>query len=95
MKAGQGKLLHGIRITAVSETYTESALTGSDGSFEMYLPFGEYTLSMDEKVLGTQFSLVKNNYNIDLNAKMDNIYVSFVIKERRRKIKVKKFGSKK
>ncbi|GAB4318267.1 MAG: hypothetical protein Kow00127_10220 [Bacteroidales bacterium] len=80
----------GIKITAANG-YTFQTLTGSDGSFEFYLPFGKYTITLDEKILNGRFYLVKNNYELDLSDDVENMYITFHIIEKKRKIRIKKF----
>lgn len=84
--------LSGIKITAVDD-HTYQTLTGPDGSFEFYLPFGEYTITMDEKVLNGRFFLLKNNYKLDLDKGVENMYITFQVVERKRNIRMKKFNN--
>jgi hypothetical protein len=84
--------ISGIKITAVNgETF--STLTGSDGTFEFYLPFGDYTITLDETILNGRYFILKNNYKIDLTGEVDNMYITFHILEKKRKVRVKKFES--
>lgn len=82
--------ISGIKISAV-DGYTFQTLTGADGSFEFYLPFGEYTISLDETVLNGRFFLLKNNFKLDLSKDVDNMYITFHIVEKKRKVRIKKF----
>ncbi|MCX7955245.1 MAG: hypothetical protein N3A01_08685 [Bacteroidales bacterium] len=82
-----------IKITA-SNHKTYSTLTNRDGSFELYLPAGRYTISLDESIIGKRFQIVKNNYEIDVKEGFENTYITFFIVEKPRKIKVKKFDDK-
>ncbi|MCB0804980.1 MAG: hypothetical protein KDC05_04225 [Bacteroidales bacterium] len=82
----------GIKISAYNGS-AHHTLTGYDGSFEFYLPFGEYTLSLDETVLNGRYYLVKNNYQLDLTKEVENMFITFHIIEKKRKIRVKKFGT--
>lgn len=84
--------ISGIKITA-SDGYSFQTLTGPDGSFEFYLPFGEYTITMDEKVLNGRFYLLKNNYKLDLDKGVENMYITFQVVERKRTIRLKKFNN--
>jgi hypothetical protein len=81
----------GIKISATNG-YLYSTLTGSNGNFEFYLPFGEYTISLDENILNGRYSLVKNNYKLDLTKEVENMYLTFHIVEKKRTIRVKRFG---
>ena len=79
-----------IKITAVGgKTY--NTLTDIDGHFEFYLPNGEYTLTMDETILGDTYKLSRNNIPLSLKVSQDGVYMSFYIVEKRRKIKFKTF----
>ena len=79
-----------IKITAVGgKTY--NTLTDIDGHFEFYLPNGEYTLTMDETILGETYKLSKNNIPLTLKTSQDGVYMSFYIVEKRRKVKFKTF----
>lgn len=66
-------------------------LTDYHGKFELYLPYGDYSISMDESILGGKYKLLDNNIELDLNESLENIYVSFYIMEKRRKVSIKKF----
>ncbi|TAE87744.1 MAG: hypothetical protein EAY81_03745 [Bacteroidetes bacterium] len=88
--AGEPFDLSRIKITA-SGTKTYNSLTGYDGSFEFYLPFGQYTISFDETVLGEKFKLTKNNYQINVTKEADGLVISYHIIEKTRKINKKVF----
>ncbi|NOX45504.1 MAG: hypothetical protein GXO89_00820, partial [Chlorobi bacterium] len=74
--------------------YTFHTLTGTDGSFEFYLPFGDYTVTLDENILNGRYYIVKNNYELDLSGEVDNMYITYHIIEKKRKIRMKKFTPK-
>ena len=79
-----------IKVTATGgKTY--NTLTDIDGHFEFYLPNGEYTLTMDESILGDVYKLSRNNIPITLKTSQDGVYMSFYIVEKRRKVKFKTF----
>ena len=82
--------ISGIKITAFDQK-TYNTLTGSDGSFEFYLPFGKYTISLDENILNGRFYIVKNNYEIDITGQIDNLYLTFHIIEKKRTVRIKRF----
>jgi len=79
-----------IKITATNEN-VYSTLTDVNGKFEFYLPNGEYTISMDEKVLGTKFKMSSNNIIVNLRYSHNNSYVSFYVSENKRKVTIKEF----
>lgn len=85
--------LSGIKISAgiVNKYFPYHTLTEKDGAFQFYVPVGKYVLTMDERVLGERFTLLQNNIELDLDKTTENIYVSFFIVERRRKVTLKKF----
>tara|TARA_R110002050_G_scaffold204327_2_gene339705 strand:+ start:10589 stop:13609 length:3021 start_codon:yes stop_codon:yes gene_type:complete len=79
-----------IKITATGgKVY--NTLTDIDGHFEFYLPNGNYTLTMDETILGETYKLSKNNIPLTLKTSQDGVYMSFYIVEKRRKVKFKSF----
>ena len=84
-----------IKITAVKGDKVYNTLTNADGRFEFYLPFGEYTITMDEGILGERFRVTRNNLNVRLRNNQDGAYVSFYIVEKRRKVIFKDFTKKK
>ena len=79
-----------IKITA-SGGRTYNTLTDIDGHFEFYLPNGEYTLTMDESILGDTYKLSKNNIPLTLKSSQDGVYMCFYIVEKRRKVQFKTF----
>lgn len=79
-----------IKITAAGSK-TFNSLTSTDGTFEFYLPFGQYTISFDEKVLGEKYKITKNDLNILVSKDTDGMVISFHIVERTRKINKKVF----
>lgn len=83
--------LTGIKITALNGKAVHT-LTDGKGDFSFYVPFGKYTISMDEKVLGDRFTILQNNIELELDQKTESIFLTFYIVEKRRKITVKKFN---
>ncbi|MEQ6122874.1 hypothetical protein AAON49_01570 [Pseudotenacibaculum sp. MALMAid0570] len=84
-----------IKISAVKGDKIYNTLTNSDGRFEFYLPFGQYTITMDEGILGDRFRITRNNLSVRLRNNQDGVYVSFYIVEKRRKVIFKDFTKKK
>ncbi len=81
-----------IKIVASNhKTYT--ALTDRNGYYELYLPAGKYTLSMDESILGNRLQLMQNHFELDINDKFDNLFIPFYIVEKARKLKIIRFDS--
>ena len=82
-----------IRVTAVdSSGKTYSCLTGSDGKFELYVPSGEYRISINQNALGEDYLLDQNAIPLSLMGGMEAYNISFHVRERERQVKVKKFG---
>jgi len=69
-----------------------NTLTNSDGSFQFYLPYGEYRISVDDRILGDNFRILQNDVDVDLSEMSDGMFISFYIVERRRKVNVKRFN---
>ena len=71
-----------------------STLTDRKGNFSFYVPYGFYTLSMDEEVLSDRFFLAQNNIPIELEEGMESYYQAFFVIEKRRRVRKKKFNEK-
>ena len=84
-----------IKITATTGDKIYSALTNNAGRFEFYLPYGDYTITMDEAILNGGLNLTRNNIPLKLNSTQDGVYVSFYIIEKRRKVIFRDFSKKK
>ena len=84
-----------IKISAIKDDKIYSALTNTSGRFEFYLPFGDYTITMDEGVLNDRLQITRNNIPLKLKSSQDGVYVSFYIIEKRRKVIFTDFTKKK
>ena len=84
-----------IKISATNDGKVYNALTNSKGQFEFYLPFGQYTITMDEGILGDRFMITRNNLSVKLRNNQDAAYLSFYIVEKRRKVIFKDFTKQK
>ena len=84
-----------IKISAIKGDKIYNTLTNKNGRFEFYLPFGSYTVTMDEVILNDRFRVTRNNLPIKLRNDQDGVYVSFYIIEKRRKVIFKDFTKKK
>jgi hypothetical protein len=84
-----------IKISAIKGDKIYNTLTNKNGRFEFYLPFGSYTVTMDEIILNDRFRVTRNNLPIKLRNEQDGVYVSFYIIEKRRKVIFKDFTKKK
>lgn len=84
-----------IKITAIKGEKIYNTLTDKNGRFEFYLPFGKYTITMDEGILNNRFRISRNNIQVELKNSQDGVYASFYIVEKRRKVIFKDFTKKK
>ena len=84
--------LSGIKISALNGKMINT-LTGKNGSFSFYIPYGKYVLTMDESVLGERFKVLQNNIELQLDKNTENLFVTFYVVEKRRKINKKTFGA--
>ena len=84
-----------IKVSAVKDNKIYNTLTDNSGRFEFYLPFGTYTITMDEGILNERFRVTRNNLPVRLRNNQDGVYVSFYIVEKRRKVIFKDFSKKK
>lgn len=84
-----------IKISAIKGDKIYNTLTNKNGRFEFYLPFGSYTVTMDEVILNDRFRVTRNNLPVKLRNEQDGVYVSFYIIEKRRKVIFKDFTKKK
>jgi hypothetical protein len=82
-----------IKITASSQQNNKvyHSLTNLDGRFEFYLPNGQYQITFDENILGDRYNLSRNNIPITLSNTQGGVYVSFLVIEKRKKVRRKKF----
>ena len=84
--------LGSIRITANNGVIVHT-LTSYEGSFNMYVPYGDYVISMDETVIGTRFRLLQNNFALTLDNNSESIFIPFNLIEKRKKLNIKRFNS--
>jgi len=80
-----------IKVTATSNERTYHTLTDIDGKYEFYVPNGEYTITMDQTILGSKYKLSRNNIPVTLKSSQDGVYVSFYIVEKKKKVIIKEF----
>jgi hypothetical protein len=72
---------------------TLSTLTDSKGGYTLYVPSGNYVLTMDDAVLGERFALAQNNIEIELKIGMEGFFYTFYVVEKKRKINMRKSGN--
>ncbi len=83
-----------IRVTAVdSAGKTYSTLTVNDGRFEIYIPAGEYRISMNQKAVDDSYILDRNAIPVSLVGGMEAFNINFHLREKERQVKVKKFNN--
>ncbi len=89
---GNPILLDNIRITAVDSLGNSySSLTDKNGEYKIYVPFGNYTMTVNDMIFGENFVLAQNNVKLDLSEGISSIDQSFIFNERQRKMIKKKF----
>lgn len=89
-----GMKLNGIRVTATDgsgETYT--SLTDLSGQFRLYVPFGTYTIRVNEQAIDSQFEFAQSSYTLDVNNLGGNYQLAFYLIEKRRQLNIKKFDN--
>lgn len=69
-----------------------TSITDNRGNFKFYVPYGNYILKFDEKILGTGFELTQNDIPVKLSEGMESFYHTFFIIEKKRRVINKKFG---
>ena len=84
--------LGGIKISA-ENVKTVHTLTENDGSFMFYAPYGNYKIIFDEKVLGTRYTLLQNNIQVQIDKDVESVFVTFNLVEKRRKVSVKRYDA--
>jgi len=80
-----------LALDSLGKTY--STLTNKDGRFNMRLPAGVYQLSINESALPDNFELEQKQIKIEMFTVSDIYNTTFYIKERKRKVNIKKFDS--
>lgn len=86
----QDVLIDNIRVTATNnaDNSSYSSLTDRDGRFVMYLPGGEYTLSINESVVDQRFMFVENDVVLTITAATGSYTLNFQLVERQRTIRM-------
>jgi hypothetical protein len=81
-----------IRISAVdSAGRVYSCLTGNDGHFDLYVPVGDYRVSINQNAIDDAFTLDQNMVMLSLTGKVETYHVTFRIREKERSVKVRRF----
>lgn len=70
-----------------------TSITDNRGNFKFYVPYGKYTLRMDEKILGNGFQLAENDIPLEFTEGIESYYHTFFIIEKKRRVKNKKFNA--
>lgn len=84
----------GIRIQLTdSSGKTLTTLTDVQGNFKFNVPFGDYTMYINDNSFSSDFMLSENHVTFNLNTDYPAFYQSFFIIERLRKTKKKKFDA--
>tara|TARA_R110001599_G_scaffold174679_4_gene366667 strand:- start:19141 stop:22023 length:2883 start_codon:yes stop_codon:yes gene_type:complete len=90
-----GMNLSGIRVNMTDNfgnSYT--ALSGQGGEFNLYVPFGLYTIKVNEQAVDEQFQFAQSSYTLNVNNVNVNYQVTFYLIEKSRKVNIKKFDNK-
>lgn len=83
--------LSGIRVTAKRTDGQEfNTLTDENGNYNLFLPKGQYIISINEAIFGAKFELMNNNVSIDIIHEQETVYINFTATEQARKIKIQK-----
>jgi hypothetical protein len=89
-----GMKLNGIRVTATDATgESYSTLTDLQGSFRLYVPFGQYTIKVNEQAVDSQFEFAQSSYTLDINNLGGNYQLAFYLIEKRRQLNIKRFDN--
>ena len=93
---GEGDMkLNGIRVTATDGTgETFTGLTDLSGQFRLYVPFGSYTIRVNEQAIDSQFEFAQSSYTLDVNNLGGNYQLAFYLVEKRRQLNIQKFDNK-
>ncbi len=89
-------VLGGIRVTAVNQLSGEalSSLTDQYGNYSMYLPNGEYVVTINEGAVGSRYQFMENNIPLNVKNSGENYNIGFFLVEKQRQINFgKKRGS--
>jgi hypothetical protein len=80
--------LGGIRVTAVNELTSEtySSLTDGSGNYTMYLPDGDYVVSINEGAVGSRYNFTNNKIPVSIKSGGKNYSVGFYLAEKKRKV---------
>lgn len=83
-----------IRITATDQEGQKfSTLTSQSGNYDLYLPRGKYTISLNENIFSDKFDLQQNNVPVEIMFEQETVTVNFVAKERARQIRIQRPGN--
>jgi hypothetical protein len=92
---GQGGMnLNGIRVNMTDKDGNSySGLSGQNGEFNIYVPFGLYTIKVNEQAVDDQFQFAQSSYTLNVNNVSVNYQVTFYLIEKARKLNIKKFDN--
>lgn len=81
--------VNAIRITATNEEGQQfTTLTNEAGQYNLYLPRGRYTISVNENIFRDIFDLQQNNVPVEIIHDQEIVTVNFVARERARQIRI-------
>lgn len=92
---GQGGMnLNGIRVNMTDQDGNSySGLSGQNGEFSIYVPFGLYTIKVNEQAVDDQFQFAQSSYTLNVNNVSVNYQITFYLIEKARKLNIKKFDN--
>ena len=90
-----GMNLSGIRVNMTDNSGNSyTALSGQGGEFNLYVPFGLYTIQVNEQAVDEQFQFAQSSYTLNVNNVNVNYQVTFYLIEKSRRVNIKKFDNK-
>ena len=88
------KKVSGLSIQALSETAeVYNTKTDSEGSFLLYLPKGNYRVTLEKTGLSNYFTILNNNQRVEAVINEIKI-IEFIIEVKEKRLEIQKFTSK-
>lgn len=86
--------LSGIRVIATDEAGEKyDGLSDRQGNFRLYVPFGQYTIRVNEQAIDDQFEFAQGSYSLGVNDVTVNYQLTFYLIEKRRKLNIRRFNN--
>ncbi len=88
-----GMDLSRIRVTVQDKDgNTYEGLTGKGGDFRIYVPFGQYTIRVNQNAVDQQFEFAQPSYTLGIDNSDMKYEVTFYLIEKRRKANIRNFN---